>query len=121
MIQSTSKKVICINTGEIFATVTEATKKFNIGKNSVSRCCKGEIEKTKSGLRFMFEDENERVEFKPKRKLKRVLCKDLNIEFSSCKEAIEYFGGTNPDIISRVINGQNGRKSYKGHTFEYLD
>ena len=121
MIQSTSKKIICINTGEIFATVTEAAKKFNIGKNSVSRCCKGEIEKTKSGLRFMFEDENERVEFKPKRKLKRVLCKDLNIEFSSCKEAIKYFGGTNPDIISRVINGQNGRKSYKGHTFEYLD
>mgnify|MGYP003290613495 CR=1 FL=1 len=119
--QSTNRKVICVNTGETFSSETEAAKYFGIGKYSVLRCCKGEIEKTKSGLRFMFEDESERVEFKSKRKLKRVLCTDLNIEFDSCKEAAEYFGTKNADIISRTIRGQNGRKSYKGHTFKYID
>lgn len=40
-----AKQVICLNTYEIFETMTEASGKYNIGVGSITNCCKG---KTKS-------------------------------------------------------------------------
>lgn len=36
-----SKKVICIETNEIFKTITEASKKYNIHNSNISACCRG--------------------------------------------------------------------------------
>ena len=38
-----AKKVKCITTGEIFDTLTEAGKKYNIGNGDICKCCKGKI------------------------------------------------------------------------------
>jgi len=34
-----SKSVICVTTGEIFISITEASKKCNINETSISLCC----------------------------------------------------------------------------------
>ena len=36
-----AKEVICITTGEIFGSMTEAGEYYNIGHKSISACCKG--------------------------------------------------------------------------------
>lgn len=40
-----SRKIICITTGDIFHSITQASEKYNINKFSISNCCRG---KTKS-------------------------------------------------------------------------
>ncbi len=49
-------KVICITTGEIFESQTDAASKLNLKQQSISRVCKKE-RKTYKGLIFMFYDE----------------------------------------------------------------
>lgn len=41
-----AKKTMCIDTGEIFESVSEASIKLGISSQSISRVCRGEIEKT---------------------------------------------------------------------------
>ena len=36
-----SKKVICVTTGEIFNSLTEASNYYNVSKGHISNCCKG--------------------------------------------------------------------------------
>lgn len=38
-----AKSVICLNTNQIFDTVTEASKFYNIDPSSIVKCCKGKI------------------------------------------------------------------------------
>ena len=40
-VSKAKKKVVCITTGEIFNSLTEASKKYNIHMESISRCCRG--------------------------------------------------------------------------------
>lgn len=40
------KKVICLNTSEIFNSITEASKKYNIGRRHISTCCLGKRKST---------------------------------------------------------------------------
>lgn len=50
-------KVICLDTGEIFNSVTEAGNIKNICSNSITQCCKG-IYKTAGKLRWSYVDKN---------------------------------------------------------------
>lgn len=40
--QPSSKKVLCTNTGEIFISVSEASRTYNICTTNISKCCKGQ-------------------------------------------------------------------------------
>lgn len=51
------KKIICIETGEIYKSITEAAKKFNVTNQSISACAHGRV-KTSCGLHFEFVKEN---------------------------------------------------------------
>ena len=56
------KKVICLNTNEIFNSITEASKIFNTYKTCISACCKGKQKsagKLEDGtkLKWMYYDE----------------------------------------------------------------
>lgn len=44
------KKVVCINTGEVFNTVTEASQKYNIPNQNISSCCTQKGNKTAGKL-----------------------------------------------------------------------
>lgn len=45
--------VICLNTGEIFNSITEASKKMNVDGSAISKCCRGKRKNTK-GLRWSY-------------------------------------------------------------------
>ena len=49
------KKVICITTGEIFYSITEASQKYNVDKSDLTRCCKGKKDNVK-GYKFKYYD-----------------------------------------------------------------
>ena len=53
---SHSKKVICINTGEIFPSLSDACKRYEIGKSNLVKCCKGK-QKTCGNLQWMYYDD----------------------------------------------------------------
>ena len=50
-----SKKIICIDTGEEFNTITEASKKYNIRNSNISACCRGKL-KTAGGYKWKYKD-----------------------------------------------------------------
>lgn len=47
------KKVICLDTGEVFATMQEAAEAKNIQKSNIWKCCKG-LRKTAGKLRWSY-------------------------------------------------------------------
>lgn len=51
-----ARKVRCIDTGEIFKSVTEAGKKYNRHYNCITNCCTGRS-KTAAGLRWEWCDD----------------------------------------------------------------
>lgn len=51
-----TKKIICLNTGDVYVSQTEASEKLNIKQNNISRVCLKQRKKYK-GLVFMFYDE----------------------------------------------------------------
>ena len=50
---------------------------------------------------------------------KVIYCIDLELTFNSLNEAKDYFGAPSKDHIGRVCRGE--RRSYRGHTFKYLE
>ena len=55
-----SKKVININTTEVFPTMREAAKKYNLDTSSLTKCCKGKT-KTCGGYKWMYLEEYEKM------------------------------------------------------------
>ena len=51
--KSLSKKVICITTGEIFNSMREACRKYNIHTGSMTECCQGK-RKTAGGYKWKY-------------------------------------------------------------------
>ena len=52
-----TKKVVCLETGEVFSSVKEASSKYNISSGSISCCCHKRKLKQAGGLHWMFYDE----------------------------------------------------------------
>lgn len=53
---SRCRRVVCINTGEIFESATAAAKSLGLTSSSVTNICREGVRKTRSGLRLRFED-----------------------------------------------------------------
>jgi group I intron endonuclease len=51
-----AKKVICINTSDIFETIKEASLKYNLDSSSITKCCKGKI-KSCGGYKWMYKED----------------------------------------------------------------
>jgi len=46
------KSVVCINTGEIFESMKDASEKLNVHRGSIEHICAGRQRQTRSGLKF---------------------------------------------------------------------
>lgn len=55
---SKAKKVICLETNEIFDSITEAAKAVNISKSHITECCKGKL-KSAAGYHWAYYYEDE--------------------------------------------------------------
>ena len=108
--------VECIETGEIFESIIEASKAKSVNSSHITSCCKGRFDNTK-GLHWKYVDE-ERVVYKPPiRTYRNVLCVELNIIFSSRGEAAKKLN-IQKTHIGAVCLGK--RKTTGGYTFKYI-
>jgi len=94
------KKVICINTREIFETAKEASEKHEIGRNNVGACCRG-VRKScvnKNGVRLQFAFYEEGKTYKLEKldelhtTVKKVYCETTNETFESMYKASKKYG-----------------------------
>jgi group I intron endonuclease len=108
-----AKRVICINTGEIFDTCTEAGEHFSFNGRYIGRVCSGD-RTTVNGLQFAYYKEGEKYELKsiiPRTKgnhhaSRKIICINNGMIFDSVVSAGEYFN-INPKNIHQVVLGKN--------------
>lgn len=127
-----SKKVVCLNTKEIFDSITQASKEKNIYESNISACCRHKIlscspKNTKNqDLIWMYYEEyekllknntdiNEYIKTKIAEKYKRctkVICLNNEKVFNSMSEAYKWMGYS-PDGRS-IKDNCNGKLKFAG-------
>lgn len=104
-----AKRVICITTGEIFETMTEASKRYNLIRRNISRACKngtacGNLNGEK--LYWAYCDKFGNYEYVKRKKYERaVICITTGLKFKSIKEAALYYK-INVDSIWACCKGR---------------
>ena len=106
------KSIICLETGEIYKSITEASNTTNICRGDIGKCCLGQI-KTANGYHWQYY--NEKLKSKENRinliteigngKGIKVLCLETNVLYDSIKEASVDTGIDNSSI-GKVIKGK---------------
>lgn len=106
------KSIMCLETGEIYKSITDASKMTNICRCDISKCCLGQI-KTANGYHWQYYTEE--LETKENRinlinkigsgKGIKILCIETNILYNSIKEASVDTGIDN-SLIGKVIKGK---------------
>lgn len=134
-----SKKIICLNTHEIFESITEASLKYNLDISSVTKCCRfkskysGKLENSEKIVWRYLDDYNLMSELDIKNllsraqngitgkynpKAKKVICLNDNKIFNTVIEASEYYN-ISKCSIQRVCRGLY--KQTKGYSFMYYE
>ena len=117
-----NKKVICLETREVFDTTVDAGKKFDVGGENITACCKGRAKSIK-GYHFAYF--NEYVDWSDERKNqyfnkiprgKKVICLETKEIFNDATEAGTKFGIPVP-YIRNCCNGK--QESALGYHFSY--
>ncbi len=115
------RAVRCIDTGEIFPSVTAAGRHFNTNHSLISAVCRGK-QITTAGHRFEYVDAPLSLEAKLRQPQKphtrKVYCVELNRIFETIIEAAN-FCKTNAAHITQVCRGQ--RKRAGGYHWKYID
>ena len=124
------KKIVCINTEEVFNSITDASNKYNVSGGSISMCCKGTRNiaginlETGEGLEWQFYDEwllnpkqcnNIKHDKHGKRK---VLCIETNKIYNSCSEASNSIN-ISCSGITKACKGK--QKTAGGLHWKYVD
>lgn len=108
-----AKKVICLTTGEIFPSVTQAAETYNCDRGGISSCCTGK-RKTAGQLSdgrklcWAYYNENEKYSYKTvlgNSNGKKVICLNTGIVYNSIKEASDNTG-VPVSNISSVCHGR---------------
>lgn len=128
-----ARKVVCINTNEIFDTLTEASDKYNVNRGNISECCfgirktAGRLTETNEKLIWQYYDE---WLIEPKEyivdcsksegciKTRRVMCIETNTIYNSIKEAAT-INCLKADNVSRVCRGIT--RTAGGLHWKYVD
>ena len=126
-----SKEVVCINTGEVFGSMVEASNKTGTIDRMISQCCRGKRKSTTSSdgikMYWMYKSEydlksSEEIEniLKEKTKnkvIKKIICLNDNKTFDTITEASRFYNVFMQNI-SACCKGKI--KSIKGLRFEYI-
>lgn len=137
-----ARKVICLNTQEIFDTITEASRKYGITKSGIVQCCNPNCKTSFAGkdangeqLRWMYHDayiaqiNGENFVYSSKMspktvRYKRVQCVETGEIFNSIKEAAEKYNIHSGSISNSCLTGNNAGKhpdTGASLTWEYVD
>ena len=104
-----SKAVICIETGEVYESVSEAARKNHSNRATIWRACVEQ--RTARGKHFAYFNEYDEKQWKPhinkisdNHLAKAVICIETGDEYRSAREAARLLGIPNT-LISRCCNG----------------
>lgn len=134
---SNKRKVICINTNEVFDSISKSAKHYNLYTRYIIQCCKGKINfygkhpDIGCRLKWMYyddwqmltDDEKQQkkiIENKIQRpfSFKKVICLNDSKIFESIKSASEYYS-VDPGAIPKIC--RKTQKSTKGYRFVYYE
>lgn len=119
--KSKSQKVVCVNTGEIFLSLTDAQDKYGVWLENIIKCCKNKYDyagKNENGipLRWMYyfdyikTDKSiiEKLKTKPTNKYRGrvVKCIEDGNVFQTLKDAAKFYGINNSVSISQQLKGR---------------
>ena len=116
------KKVICLETKEIFSTISQAAIAKNCSRNSISSCCANKLKST-SGLHWQYYNDNFnlkdcekliKIKTTPIKKLKKVICIETGVIYNCIAKASKE---TNISHISECC--YNKRKTAGGYHWEF--
>ena len=108
VITSRNRKVLCVETGEIFSSVQSAAEHFDLTPSVVSKVLHGKS--ITAGLHFKFADETREVKIITEAERKNhlpipVVCVETGEEFESVRKAAKKFGILSA-TISSVLSGK---------------
>ena len=121
------KKIICLNTKEVFENVELAAQKYNLSLSPIRSCCTGVLKSAgedEEGNRLMWkylDEYNPEIDdFKEYRdpRLRRVRCIDTGEEFESIIKAAKKYN-IKKGVIWKVCNGIG--KTAGGKRWEYVN
>lgn len=118
------KKVICVETGIVYVSLSEAARQCNTDESSISAVCKGlENRLTTGGYHWCFYDEYDPDNYvlhmpKTSNKPRSVICIETNIVYKSISDAGRKTG-VNSDAIGMTCNGK--RKTAGGYHWCFYD
>lgn len=110
-------KVKNITTGEIFDNVSEAAKKYNVGKAGIGACCRG-ITKTSNGYEWCYIDKDKISRYRKKsgKSHRRIVNIDTCEVYETMTEAILKTGIQNISACCRGLREKAG-----GYRWKYED
>ena len=121
-----AKKVICVETNEIFNSINEASIKYNTSSSNIGDCCNGN-QKTTCGLHWMFiEDYNKLSQSEIKQlklkyeneKPKKIICVETQEKFNCATDIYKKYGYMSYNIIKCC---DKERIKCNGYHWLYLD
>ena len=112
-----NKKVICIETGQIFNSMNEAGEYVGVSGNAISKCVRGE-QRSCRGFHWKYYGCSEEETKKKLREIngKKVICIETGKIFNSLKEAGEHIG-VHKSAISACVRGK--QKTSGGFHWKY--
>ena len=121
-----AKKVICINTNEVFETMTEAANKYSLNMKNISQVCAGEKATTR-GLQFAYYEENKEYKLKeinPKTKgnhpcARKIICINNGVVFDSVISASEHFNIKYTNLHQVVLGVNTTASGVDGELYQF--
>lgn len=127
--KSDERCVICVETGVIYDSVTEAANSVGLHRTTVGDVCRGK-NNTAGGYRWAYYNEyikdpdkynkpikqNKRT--RNDKRFKKVLCIETNVIYNNCSEAADSIG-VNRTTVGKVCRGEN--KTAGGYHWKYID
>ena len=127
------KKVICLNTLEVFESALEAAKKFGIPKYSILRHCEKNTQygskSRNDGFKYLFRFYDPNIKYtkvvskdlnRPVHNSKKVLCVETGEIFRSISEASDKLK-VSKYSISRSCSKSSAKSKITEYTFKYVD
>jgi hypothetical protein len=125
--KSKMKRVLCVDTGEIFESIDMASHKYNINRSSISMAATGRFFEAGGKTWRLIGDDNNIIEPKYKKehtsKCIKVKCITTNELFNSLKEAEDKYG-VNHVAIAKAAKGiyyHAGKLNNKELLWRYID
>ena len=117
------RKIVCIETQEVFDSISDAATKFNTFVSNIVSCCK-QKQRTTKGFHFSYLDEYDISAPLPRKRqasMKKVVCVETKETFNSIKEAQEKYG-THLEISKACRNKSRTAGGYHWvYQSEYTD